>query len=492
MSRLSNFKVGVIVIIVIAVGSWFAFTQANPFANPYELTAYFSDANSIKTRSPVRIAGVDVGKVTKVEAVEEGEDAVKVTMEIEDKGLPIHEDAELKIRPRIFLEGNFFVDLQPGSPSAPELESEGEIPASQTAAPVQIGEVLNALQHDTREDLQVFLREYSSALEGEGAAGFNESIPYWEPAYRDSAIASDATLGQDPDRDIQRVLRGQARTFGALSSDKAALQGLVSNLNTTTGALAREDVALEASIPALRDTLEAALPSFASLNDALPTLRSFARDALPGVRSSDETLEAGVPFIQQLSALMGRTELRSAAAALRRQIPALVDLTEESVPLLEQSRALSACTNNVLVPFTDLRIPNPDEPENDNQKPLLQAGRGFVGLSGESRLSDGTNQFFHAGLVFPGTSVRPGPPPDGGDTPPPHRPDVPCETQELPNLHASGGPAVAFPPTEPATSGREPTTSNARPQPREFISTARTLKRALDRVVERREGAGNR
>ena len=57
---------------------------------------------------------MDVGKVTKVEAVEAGEDAVKVTMEIEDKGLPIHEDAELKIRPRIFLEGNFFVDLQPG------------------------------------------------------------------------------------------------------------------------------------------------------------------------------------------------------------------------------------------------------------------------------------------------------------------------------------------------------------------------------------------
>jgi ABC-type transporter Mla subunit MlaD len=103
MSRLSNFKVGVIVIVVIALGSWFAFTQANPFANPYELKAFFHDANSLKTRSPVRIAGVEVGKVTKVEAVEAGSDAAQVTMEIEDKGLPIHRDAQLKIRPRIFL-----------------------------------------------------------------------------------------------------------------------------------------------------------------------------------------------------------------------------------------------------------------------------------------------------------------------------------------------------------------------------------------------------
>ena len=155
-------------------------------------------------------------------------------MEIEDKALPIHRDAQLKIRPRIFLEGNFFVDLQPGSPSEPELESESTVPATQTAAPVQIGEVLNALQSDTREDLQIFLREYSRALSGKGAAGFNESIPYWEPAYRDSAIASEATLGQDPDRDVQRVLRGQARTFGALAADEGALQRLVSNLNTTT------------------------------------------------------------------------------------------------------------------------------------------------------------------------------------------------------------------------------------------------------------------
>ena len=39
-----------------------------------------------------------------------------VTMAIEETALPIHKDATLKVRPRIFLEGNFFVDLQPGTP----------------------------------------------------------------------------------------------------------------------------------------------------------------------------------------------------------------------------------------------------------------------------------------------------------------------------------------------------------------------------------------
>ena len=42
-------------------------------------------------------------------------------MSINPNGLPIHADATAKIRPRIFLEGNFYVDLHPGTPSAPVL-----------------------------------------------------------------------------------------------------------------------------------------------------------------------------------------------------------------------------------------------------------------------------------------------------------------------------------------------------------------------------------
>ena len=90
----------------------------------------------------MRIAGVEVGKVSKVEAAGEGSTASKVTMKIEDEALPIHKDAELKIRPRIFLEGNFFVDLKPGTPEAGELDPDQPIPATQTSAPVQLDQVL--------------------------------------------------------------------------------------------------------------------------------------------------------------------------------------------------------------------------------------------------------------------------------------------------------------------------------------------------------------
>jgi len=445
---MTPFRAGVLALVVVALFAYFGFSKANPFSNPYQFKAVFNDVNNLKPKSPVRIAGVEVGKVTKVEPVESGKGAAEVTMQVENKGLPIKRDAELKIRPRIFLEGNFFVDLEPGSPSGDDLPDGGVIPVTQTAAPVQFGDLLTALQRDTRADLQTFLREYSEGLSNGGAEGFNEAIRYWKPAYRGSSLANDATLGQEPNRDIQRLLEGQQKTFAALVKDENALKGLVTNFNVTAAAFAREDVALAQSVPALRDTLRIGYPALGSLDAALPSLRAFAHDALPGVRSSDPTLAASIPFITQARLLMSEDELRGTARVLRQTIPDLVRFDQTSVPFLRESRALSACANNVLVPFMDLKIPNPDtgnEAENSDQPVRAQLQRGMPGLSGESRLSDGNNQYFHAGATPPGNRVRPGPPPDGGSMPMPHRPDIPCETQELPNMHAPGGPIPAFP-----------------------------------------------
>jgi phospholipid/cholesterol/gamma-HCH transport system substrate-binding protein len=453
---MGRFKAGLIAIVVIAVFSYFGFTKANPFADPYMVTAMFKNADDITPKSPVRIAGIEVGKVKTVQSLEGTETGAKVTMEVKENALPIHEDATLKVRPRIFLEGNKFIELKPGSPTAPVLDEDDVIPIQQTFASVQFGDILTSLQKDTREDLQSLLKEYSASLKGKGAKGFNESIKYWEPAYKNTSLVNDATLGQEPTRDLQRVLRGQQKTFAALVENEDALKGLVTNLNVTAGAFAREDAALERSVPALRDTLRSARPALFSVNNALPSLRRFAVDALPGVRSTPATLDAATPFIRQARLLFRRSELRGAAKVLRGYTPTLVRLNQLTVPVLDQGRALSACTSGVLVPFANAPIPMPEIPGIDGQTFATQSTRGLVGLSGESRNSDANLSYFYGQATPPpmpgvspflhpsGNSVRPAPPPDAGRQPPAHRPDVPCETQEPPNLNAPGGPASAF------------------------------------------------
>ncbi len=442
---MNAFRAGILTLVVLVVAAYFGFTKSNPFSDPYELKAVVRDAQNLKPGAPVRVAGVEVGKVTTIEAAEEDEPAARVTMQLREDALPVHADAELQIRPRILLEGNFFVDLDPGSSSADSLDDGATLPISQTANSVTLPDVLSVFDADVRDDLQTLLYEYGTvALGGGGAQALNRAIPSFEPAYRLSALTNDALLGVQPNKDVRRILRSQRRVVAALGENPRVLEDLVADLNATAGAVAAQDAALEASVPALRDVLREGYPALGELNDALPVLRAFSREALPGVRSSVPTLDASIPWIVQARRLVGEDELKGLAADLRQAVPSLVRLNRGLIPTLRQLRALSSCTNSVLVPFAESAIPS-IEAGNSGQAVREQIMRSFVGLAGESRISDGNTPVFHVQGVSPANlaagRVEPAPPPNP-NVPPPHRPDVPCETQEPPNLQAPGGSAL--------------------------------------------------
>src|SRR5437588_6268089 len=191
--QVAPFAAGLILIAVVAIGTYLGFRKSIPFRHHFTIQAAFTNANNVKKNSFVRIAGVNVGKVTGVRFEGKGGQAAIVSMRIDNSGLPIHSDATATIRPRIFLEGNFFVDVNPGSPSAATLRDGGMIPAAQTSAPVQLDQVLSTLRTSTRADLQVLLQELSTGFAGQGAAGLNRSIPFWAPAYKGGSTVNDAS-----------------------------------------------------------------------------------------------------------------------------------------------------------------------------------------------------------------------------------------------------------------------------------------------------------
>jgi phospholipid/cholesterol/gamma-HCH transport system substrate-binding protein len=220
--RISAFQAGLIALAVIAVGVYLAFSRDIPFTRPFEVTAVFENSPPIQKNQAVRIAGVDVGKVSDVEPVGGGSPAVAVTMKLEDEALPIHRDAEVKVRPRIVFEGNLFFDIRPGTPAAGELEDGDTIPASQTSAPVQLDQVLGTLTANTREDLQKLLIGYGGALNGQPQPGedddqdadvqgetagqaLNDSLEYSADALRGGAIVNEAILGTDL-HDLSRLI----------------------------------------------------------------------------------------------------------------------------------------------------------------------------------------------------------------------------------------------------------------------------------------------
>ena len=199
-------------------------------------------------------------------------------------------------------------------------------------------------------------------------------------------------------------------------------------------------------MPALRDTLRAASPALGELNEALPSVRAFAVEALPGVRSSTPALDAAMPWMRQARALVAPDELQGLAADLRAGRAEPRALNRRLIPTLWQLRGLSSCTSNVLVPFAESTVPSLEE-GNSGQEVRKQIMRAFTGLDGESRVVDGNTPVFHVNAVNPLNlatgKIEPAPPLDSRK-PPVHRPDVPCETQEPPNLSAPSGPATQF------------------------------------------------
>lgn len=453
---MSRVTAGAILVVVAVLATYLGFTKAIPFKHHFEIKADFKTSNNLRVNSPVRIGGVNVGKVTKVEPLREGDEGVRVTMRIDDVGRPIHKDATIRIRPRIFLEGNFFLDVQPGTPSAPTLGDGDVIGMAQTTTPVQLDQILTALQSETRHDLQLLFQQLGVALSGPGSEGFNKSIQYWKNAFEGTAVVNDATLGI-LQHDLSNYVKAAGTTAGALDRDPEALKSLVTDFNTTAAAFAAEQANLEATVAELPRTLRAAQPALKSLNDSFPAVRRLVVDLRPAVRSSLPAINASMPFVRQVRRLVAPSELRGLTADLRPLVPNLARLNQNLVPLYERVRSASSCQNEVVLPWTHQTVPDPNFPATGQ---VFQEGvSGLPGLAGESRAGDANGQWARV-LAGNGSNVYAlggvdsqlgqrfgitnfpilGTNPPKADRPP-SRYDVPCETQEVPDLRTRPGPA---------------------------------------------------
>jgi phospholipid/cholesterol/gamma-HCH transport system substrate-binding protein len=406
--RPSNALIAIVFILIFTIGPYLAFTKHVPFTSyGYEVNATFTNSANIALNSPVRIAGVEVGKV--ISTSRDG-DATKVTFTVDGAGRPIHEDAFASIRPRIFLEGNFFVELDPGSPSAPEMDSGGTIPVSHTSTAVQLDEVLTALQSPVRADLSQLLESYGKALTHRptaaedltqlpevkgvtGAGALNNSFKYGGEAGRYGAQVANALLGTEQ-RDLSRLVAGAGRSFDAFAASQSDLQGLIDNFNVFTGALADQSANLSTTIHLLAPTLRVADTSLVSLNRALPPLRAYAIELTPAVVALPGLISASKPWLAQVRPLLSGKEGGGVAKLLQEATPGLAGAAqagkETALPQLNQ---LSLCTTKVLVPTGNEVINDQFSTGGPNYREFLY---NLVNFAGAAQNFDGNSPYLRA------------------------------------------------------------------------------------------------
>jgi ABC-type transporter Mla subunit MlaD len=470
--RPSNTVIAIIFILIFTVGPYLAFTKHVPFTSyGYTLKATFSNSANIATNSPVRIAGVDVGKV--ISTSRDG-DNTTVTFTVDGSGQPVHDDAFATIRPRIFLEGNFFVELDPGSPSAPDMGSGDTIPVSRTSIAVQLDEILTSLQSPVRADLSRLLESYGTALNHQptpaedrtqlpevkgksGAEALNGAFRYGGDAGRYSSQVTNAFLGTEQ-RDLSRLVAGAGRAFGAFASRQRDLQGLIVNFDTFTGALANQSTNLSTTIHLLAPTLRVTHASLVSLNRTLPPLRTYAIELRPAVAELPGLISASKPFLAQVRPLLSGKEAGGDVKLLAESTPALAGAAQASkqttVPALNQ---LSVCTTKVMVPTGNEVIEDRFSTGGPNYREFLY---NLVNFASQAQNFDGNGPYFRlqggGGGVMVGENnpnaeqpsekvqyARTIAPPQGTQPQlgkkPPLKPEVRCYTNSAPNVNGPLG-----------------------------------------------------
>jgi phospholipid/cholesterol/gamma-HCH transport system substrate-binding protein len=407
-TRVPNYAAGLIGVLVIFVICWLVFGGPIPFAgNGFQLRAVYTSETELHLASPVRIAGVDVGTVTGIKHISGDSPATLVTMSIEGKGLPIHADATTNIRPRLFLEGNYYINLQPGTPQAPALSSGATLSSPHNSGPVQLDRVLSALNSNTRANLQTLLQGLGSTLNQVPTAAqdasqdpsqrgltagqsLNRSLNYSANAFKASAIVDQALLGERP-HDLSGAVAGTEKVFSGLAADQGRLSDLVTTFNSTMRALANRQQDLSETIALLPGTLEATNSALGPLQASFAPTQRFAAEILPGVEQTGPTIAAGLPWLAQTQALVSKDDLGGLLTYLT---PAVQDTGTTVVSLkqlLSGSGQLAVCFTHTIIPTGNERISDP--PLTTGLQDYQELFQSAVGLASATQDFDGNGRY---------------------------------------------------------------------------------------------------
>lgn len=344
-ARTGAVVVGLIALfLVIAIAHWVPIVGKSGRVVRAEFTA----ANQVNKLTPVRVAGVDVGKVESVEPGGSPGTAI-VKMRITDDKVVVRRDARADIRWRTVLGGNMFIDLQPGSRSAPEL-GDGVIPASRTTSQAELDDVTQIFDHGTAQEQRAMLRGLRSSLADPSATG--RAITIMGPALREIGRGLEPVRGRESD-DLRQLVSATARTVAGLGRDGAKLESLVSGADRTLAVTDSHRRALSELIGLAPRSLDSTLQTMRRLHSTLGHLDPLVARLRAAAPSIAPAANAATPTLEQ-----ARVLLRDARPLLRAAAPALTALKRASangVPLLTELDPTVRRLNAELLPFLDRR-----------------------------------------------------------------------------------------------------------------------------------------
>jgi phospholipid/cholesterol/gamma-HCH transport system substrate-binding protein len=231
---------------------WVTFGGPTPFkAKSYQVKVPFTEASQLAEQSDVRISGVDIGKVESIELGPGGKEAMAL-LNIDDKYAPLPASTRAMLRTKTLL-GETYVELTPGSSSEPPLRDGAILPAAQVTESVQLDEIFQAFNPETRRAFQTWMQEASVAIEGQGQ-NLSYAIGNFEPTFTEFEGLFRVLNSQKVA--VSQLFSNGAKTFEALRGREGELADLIRSSNDlfkTTAARNRDIEALFRAFPTFQD-----------------------------------------------------------------------------------------------------------------------------------------------------------------------------------------------------------------------------------------------
>ena len=301
---------------------WFSFGGPIPLRpEGYRIKAHMPESSLLVKQADVRMAGLDIGKVSSLKLSREG--GTEVEMQIDAEFAPVPEDVRAILRQKSLL-GQIYIELTPGSRDGPKLDDGETIKPDAVVEPVELDEIISLFNEETRKNFQGWIREIALAIENGRGEDLSNAIGNLD----DFAAAGSKVLKvlDDQEPALRRLVKNTGITLNALTERRGQLRDLIGNANTFFEALASRDDALAETIaifptfldesrqsldrlrvfadnthPLIRDLIPVAIdlrPTLRDLGALAPDLKSVFRKLDPIITESKDNLPAAERFLR--------------------------------------------------------------------------------------------------------------------------------------------------------------------------------------------------
>lgn len=332
--------IGMAVVLAAAVGG-----VALTADREHHVSVVLGSASKVVPGGVVMVGGFEGGKVAGIQ-VRDGKAVLDLALD--DDHAPLHDGAQVLVEWKATL-GERRVEIQDGPRTNAEIPEGGMIPGKQ-AKPVELDEVLNALDGPTRQHLASLVGQLDDTVGGHEADA-NATLRTAGPALESLGDVMQG-LGSDGES-IKGLVTQLNGMVGTLSHRDSDVRQIVGKLNRTTNAVAGQREHLGEAVRELPDTLHTAKGTLDDVPEVADKTIPLLHELRPATQQLPAVADHLNPVLRDLRPTVDRLgPTLTAADSLLDRTPGLLDTAHATVPPLSGTADFLTPALNHLRPYT--------------------------------------------------------------------------------------------------------------------------------------------